>query len=128
MFLPYDVIIEGKRQGDFKNYKPEPLNEILSSSHNVQFGIEFVTVVSGSRGGEAIEGEQGIEKRKIVPLDAIPAKNGEEGYRNSRWVSMTSGKKPPVQVPEETRIETTPTPEIRPREDEKIDRSDWDIF
>ncbi len=128
MFLPYDVIIEGKRQGDFKNYKPEPLDEILSSSYNVQFGIEFVAVVSASRDGEAIEGEQGIERRKIIPLDALPAKNGEKSYLNSRWVSMTSGKNPAVQVPEDTRIETTPPPDIQPREDEEIDRSDWDIF
>lgn len=128
MFLPYDVIISGKRQGDFKNYKPEPLQEILSSNNNVYFGVELVTVVSGSRGGEASEGTDDIERRIIVPLDARSARYGEEQYLNSNWVSMVSGNAAPVRVPEETGIEPTPPPEVQPREDQEIDRSDWDIF
>jgi hypothetical protein len=128
MFLPYDVIISGKRQGDFKNYKPEPLQEILSSNNNVYFGVELVTVVSGSRGGEASEGTDDIERRIIVPLDARSARYGEEQYLNSNWVSMVSGNAVPVSTQEETGIGEVPPAQDQPREDQEIDRSDWDIF
>lgn len=129
LFLPYDVVLEGKRQGDFKNYRPEPLRDILSSNDNVYFGVELITVVSGSRDGKAVEGEQGTERRKMIPLNASSTWYGDENYLNSRWASMTSDKAPPVQVPEEAEIEATPPPEIQLREEEdEVDRSEWDIF
>ncbi|MBT8306780.1 MAG: hypothetical protein KJN85_07570, partial [Maribacter sp.] len=44
-FLPYAVIEAGTDQGDFPNYRPEPLHSIIERNDRIQFGVETISVV-----------------------------------------------------------------------------------
>jgi hypothetical protein len=121
LFLPYLIIRKGVSQGDFMNYKPEPLNDLISSSDKVQFAIEYITVVSSRRGKRAVEGEYGKHRRKIVPLDEKARFTGtifDVRYSNSEWLKMVSGltEGPPI-IEEEWIL--SPQDEEKPSLEEK---------
>jgi hypothetical protein len=130
LFLPYHIIRKGVNQGDFGNYKPEPLNDLISSSDKVQFAIEYITVVSSRRGKRAVEGEYGKHRKKIVLLDekatlfAGPY-SGEERYFDSEWHKMVSGLTEGPTITEEKEIvspsdEEKPTPKRKETSPEDI--------
>lgn len=134
LFLPYHIIQKGVRQGDFKNYRVEPIENIISSSDRVQFAVEFITVVANRKGKRAVEGEYGKEKRMLIPLDekATPfagSDSGDERYFNSEWLKMVSGLTEGTTITEEKEIvsfpdEENPSPEEKKPPSDNIDIPD----
>jgi len=125
LFLPYNVIEKGIDQGGFLNFKPEPLERIISSSDKVQFAVELITVVSGGKEKRAVEGEFGKHRSKITPLDEKAAPyagpySGEETYFNSHWVSMLSGGEPEVEIRERPQPIVPPKKKEQPPDDIEI--------
>lgn len=96
LFLPYDVVVEGRTQSEGRDIRPEPLAEIISASDKVQFGVEFVTVVSSSRSRKAEESVYGDHRRRFFTLDGevIPyagAHSEDDRFERSRWRALVSG-------------------------------------
>ncbi len=91
-FLPYAVIEEGTGQGDFPNYRPEPLRSIITGSDRIQFGVETITVVSKSKDKFAREGVYGKVRRDIFLLDDYAGHPfaADDNYPTSYWQAMVS--------------------------------------
>jgi hypothetical protein len=113
-FLPYSVLEEGQVQGDFLNYRPEPIGTIVSSSDRVQFAVETISVVSKSKDKIPREGVYGKIRKEIFPLDEYAGHAfAEENYATSRWLAMISGGKRQV-MPSSTPAAGQDPPRDRP--------------
>ncbi len=91
-FLPYDVIEKGTEQGDFPNYRPEPLRSIIERNDRIQFGVETISVVSRSKDKFAREGVYGKVRRDIFLLDDYAGHPfaADDNYPTSYWQAMVS--------------------------------------
>ncbi len=93
-FLPYSVISEGRNQGNFPDYRPEPLSSIISGSDRIQFGVETITVVSKSKDKFAREGIYGKVRSDIFLLNEYAGHTfAEENYSTSQWLAMVYGER-----------------------------------
>jgi hypothetical protein len=114
-FLPYSVLEEGQVQGDFPNYRPEPIGSIALSSDRVQFAVETITVVSKSKDKFPREGVYGKIRRNIFPLDEYAGHSlREENYPTSRWLAMVSRGQRHDVTPSSTPVTSPELPRDRP--------------
>lgn len=106
-FLPYSVIQEGQVQGDFPDYRPEPMSYIIPGSDRIQFGVETITVVSNSKDKFAREGVHGKVRSEVILLDEYAGHAyAEDNYPTSHWLAMVSGEgtyQPGVEPPVHTK-------------------------